>query len=146
MYRRPLPATNLRFLSAVMSDGRESTPATGTTKILYSNYPNSLLRDLAHQAVDATLGHAQGIPPGPTPEQQQAIVDFEMALSTAQAYSFNAGLLNVQGATSGPIPLTTQSFFISINSSVHFLFPQFEQPGGLLTPGDGQFTSAIFNT
>src|SRR5207245_3995322 len=38
-----------------------------------------------------------------------------------------------------------QPFFISINSSVHFLLPQFEQPGGLVTPGDGQFTSAIFN-
>jgi cytochrome c peroxidase len=145
MYRRPLPATNLRFLSAVMADGRESTAATGTTKILYSNYPNSLLSDLAHQAVDATLGHAQGIPPGPTAAQQQAIVNFEMALSTAQAFSFNAGLLNLQGANGGPMPLTTQPFFISINSSVHFLLPQFEQPGGLVTPGDGHFTSAIFN-
>jgi hypothetical protein len=36
MYRRPLPATNLRFLSAVMFDGWESTPLTGTTKILFS--------------------------------------------------------------------------------------------------------------
>ena len=44
MYRRPLPATNLRFLSAVMFDGRESSPVTGTTKILYSNYPTSLQR------------------------------------------------------------------------------------------------------
>ena len=35
MYRRPLPTTNLPFLSAVMFDGRESSPATGTTKILY---------------------------------------------------------------------------------------------------------------
>ena len=41
-YRRPLPATNLPFLSAVMWDGRESTPLTGTTKILYANYPGSL--------------------------------------------------------------------------------------------------------
>src|SRR5205823_12496261 len=41
--------------------------------------------------------------------------------------------------------LTTEPFFISVNSSVHFLLPQFEQPGGLLTPGDGQFTPAIFN-
>lgn len=41
VYRRPLPAANLRFLSAVMFDGRESSPATGTTKILYSNYPDS---------------------------------------------------------------------------------------------------------
>jgi hypothetical protein len=146
MYRRPLPATNLRFLSAVMVDGRESAAATGTTKILYSNYPNSLLSDLAHQSLDATIGHAQGDGTRPTPTEQQEIVNFEMALSTAQAFSFSAGLLNVQGAKGGPISLTTQPFFISINSSVHFLLPQFEQPGGLVTPGDGQFSSAIFNT
>ena len=45
MYRRPLPSTNLRFLSAVMWDGRESSPAT------------TILQDLAKQADDATQGH-----------------------------------------------------------------------------------------
>ncbi len=147
MYRRPLPSTNLRFLSAVMSDGRESSAATGTTKILYSNYPTSLLNDLAHQSLDATNGHAQGDGTRPTPAEQQQIVNFEMALFTAQAAGNGTGLLNAQGATGGPLPLVpaNQPFFISINSSVHFLLPQFEQPGGLATPGDGQFTSAIFN-
>src|SRR5262249_9007088 len=48
MYRRPLPATNLRFLSAVMFDGRESTSLTGTTRILFGNYPDSLVSDLKH--------------------------------------------------------------------------------------------------
>src|SRR5437762_7226431 len=47
VYRRPLPATNLRFLSAVMWDGRESSPTT------------AIIDDLAHQANDATRGHAQ---------------------------------------------------------------------------------------
>src|SRR5215470_9856851 len=42
MYRRPLPTTNVRFLSTVMWDGRESTPITGTEKILFDNYPTSL--------------------------------------------------------------------------------------------------------
>jgi cytochrome c peroxidase len=144
-YRRPLPSTNLRFLSAVMSDGRESSPATGTTKILYSNYPTSLQDDLAHQSLDATIGHAQGDGTRPTPAEQQQIVNFEMALSTAQAYSFHARLLNAQGATGGPVPLASQKFFISMNSSVNFLIPALEQPGGLVAPGDGQFTSAIFN-
>ena len=46
LYRRPLPATNLRFLSAVMWDGRESSPTT------------AILQDLAHQANEATRGHA----------------------------------------------------------------------------------------
>jgi hypothetical protein len=36
MYRRPLPATNLRFLSTVMWDGRESSTQTGTQKITVS--------------------------------------------------------------------------------------------------------------
>jgi cytochrome c peroxidase len=145
MYRRPLPTTNLPFLSAVMFDGRESTPATGTTKIIYSNYPNSLLSDLAHQSVDATTGHAQGDGTRPTVAEQQQIVDFETKLFTAQLFDNRAGLLNVGGAQGGPTPLSTQPFFITINSSVHFLLPAFEQPGGLATPGDGQFTSNIFN-
>ena len=145
MYRRPLPSTNLRFLSAVMFDGRESSPATGTTKISFSNYPTSLLDDLAHQSVDATTGHAQGDGTRPTAAEQQQIVSFEMALFTAQTFSNRAGPLNVHGANGGPIPLATQPFFISINSSVNPLVPTLEQPGGLVTPGDSQFSSAIFN-
>ena len=145
MYRRPLPTTNLPFLSTVMFDGRESTPATGTTKILYSNYPTSLLSDLAHQSLDATVGHAQGDGTRPTPEEQQQIVDFEMKLFTAQIQDRHAGVLNEGGAKGGPKPLSTQPFFISINSSVHFLVPAFEQPGGMVNPGDGQFTSNIFD-
>jgi hypothetical protein len=145
MYRRPLPATNLRFLSAVMSDGRESTSLTGTTKILFSNYPTSLLNDLAHQSVDATTGHAQGDGTRPTPFEQQQIVDFETALFSAQMTAAAGGALDALGANGGPLALVNQSFFISSNSSVHFLLPQFELPGGLVVPGDGQFTPAIFS-
>jgi cytochrome c peroxidase len=145
MYRRPLPSTNLPFLSAVMFDGRESSPATGTTKILYSNYPTSLLDDLAHQSLDATKGHAQGDGTRPTAEEQKQIVDFETKLFTAQIRDRHAGDLDEGGARGGPTSLAIQPFFISINSSVHFLLSAFEQPGGLVTPGDGQFTSNIFN-
>ena len=147
MYRRPLPTTNLRFLSAVMFDGRESSPVTGTTKIQYSNYPNSLLSDLAHQAMDATNQHGQASPAVTISDPRLAqIVNFEMGLTTAQAFSNRAGLLNAEGASGGPDALLEQPFFVSINSSVHALLPQFEQPGGLVTPGDGQFTPAIFDT
>lgn len=144
-YRRPLPATNLRFLSAVMFDGRESSPVTGTTKITYSNYPNSLIDDLKHQSVDATTGHAQGDGTHPTAEEQQEIVDFEMGLYTAQAFDNGTGLLNQRGANGGPVQLVQQPFFISVNSSVNFLLPTLEQPGGMVTPGDGKFTSSIFD-
>ena len=145
MYRRPLPTTNLPFLSAVMFDGRESSPATGTTKILYSNYPTSLLNNLAHQSVDATMIHAQGDGTRPTAEEQKQIVDFETKIFTAQTRDRRAGDLDEEGAKGGPTQLSTQPFFISVNSSVHFLIPAFEQPGGQVTPGDGNFTSNIFD-
>jgi cytochrome c peroxidase len=148
MYRRPLPATNLRFLSAVMFDGRESSPLTGTLKITYVPSPHSLdnlIFDLKHQSVDATTGHAQGDGSRPTPDEQTQIVNFEMALSTAQIIDNLAGRLDGRGATGGPVPLTTQPFFISMNSSVDPLAPGVEPPGGLVTPGDGKFTPAIFN-
>jgi len=145
MYRRPLPSTNLRFLSAVMWDGRESSAATGTTKIGYANSAAALRADLIHQSVDATSGHAQGNGSRPTVAERQQIVDFEMGLFTAQATGAGTGLLNAQGASGGPKPLMRLPFFISVNSSVNFLLPAFEQPGGLVTAGDGQFSSEIFN-
>ncbi len=156
MYRRPLPSTNLRFLSAVMFDGRESSSATGTNKILFTcegtpvttppcvPYPTSLLNDLAHQSVDATRIHAQRAPNNPIDEPtQRDIVAFEMALFTAQATGNATGRLDAQGANGGPIPLIKQRFFISINSS---LGPALEPPSGLKSPGDGRpFTPTIFD-
>ena len=64
LFRRPLPSTNLRFLTAVMWDGRESFAPMGTTPILSTATPDqnaaALFNDLKHQANDATLTHAQG--------------------------------------------------------------------------------------
>lgn len=104
VYRRPLPATNLRFLSTVMWDGRESSPQTGTQKITFETNPNDLKSDLSHQALDAANGHAQGSTPL-TAEQQQAIVDFEMSLLTAQVYDNRAGWLTANNAAGGPVHL-----------------------------------------
>ena len=105
MYRRPLPSTNLRFLSAVMWDGRESSAAT------------TILQDLAKQADDATQGHAQASL-HLTPQEAQAIVALETGLFTAQARDDRAGSLHADGATGGPIALSQQPFFIGINDPV----------------------------
>jgi cytochrome c peroxidase len=113
MYRRPLPATNLAFLSTLMWDGRESTPPT-TQKITYPN-TGQLLADLSQQAIDATTLHAQGAIP--TAAQVQDIVNFETSLRTAQAYDYRAGALNANGATGGPTALASQQFFVGINDS-----------------------------
>jgi len=101
VYRRPLPTANLGFVTTVMWDGRESRAG------------NTLRQNLLQQALDATLGHAQGA--GLSPANQQAIVDFEMALYTAQLADFRAGRLDDQGAKGGPQQLSRQEFFIGIN-------------------------------
>ena len=132
-YRRPLPSTNLGFLSTIMWDGREP--------------------DLFQQSVDATLGHAQGNPPGPSPNQQQQIVTFE-GCTTANSprspvpiHRKGAGIFTAQihdnscrgahrgRANGGPVALATKvtSFFIGIND-----------PLGL-NPNGAAFNPVIFD-
>ena len=105
LYRRPLPSTNLKFITAVMWDGRESTPG------------RSIVEDLMHQANEATVGHAQATVPL-TDAQRRDIVRFEMGLLTAQTRDDAAGKLSAQGASGGPIALASQPFFIGINDPV----------------------------
>lgn len=102
MFRRPLPATNLGFLSAVMWDGRESPKG------------RSLHDSLISQATDAILGHAQAAVV-PSQEQLEGIVGFEDALYTAQVADFRAGILTNHGVHGGPEELSNQEFFIGIN-------------------------------
>lgn len=110
VYRRPLPTTNLRFLSAVMFDGRETVQPLTSSATFLAN----LQTDLAHQAMDATLGHAQATA-SPTPAQLNAIVGFELALFTAQRVDDSAGVLNAQGASGGPDALTSAPYYPGIN-------------------------------
>lgn len=102
MFRRPAPATNLRFLSTVMWDGRES-PAG-----------RSLHDNLMSQAMDATLGHAQAAVI-PTQAQLESIVGFESSIYTAQFADRRAGSLTENGVNGGPEVLSAQNFFIGIN-------------------------------
>ncbi len=101
-YRRVLPSTNLRFLSTVMWDGRETKPGL------------TILDDLRIQAKDAILGHAQAALT-PTDAEIEAIVAFETGLFTAQATDRSVGSLHGDGASGGPERLSQQPFFIGIN-------------------------------
>jgi hypothetical protein len=123
-YRRPLPSNNIPFLSTIMWDGRETfKDSTGKFQ--------PIPFDLAHQAVDATMGHAQGQPP--TAEQVQQILDFETHIFTAQTFDRHAGDLDDDGAHGGPRHLSGQQFFIGIND-----------PLGL-NPTGAPFSSTIFD-
>ncbi len=120
VYRRPLPSTNLAFLSAVMWDGRESAPR------------RSVRDDLIAQALGAVTGHAQGAPPSAS--QLRAIVDFELGLFTAQTHDRSAGSLSAADASGGPEALARQPFCIGINDPLGIL-P--DVPGACETPSAG---------
>ena len=102
LFRRPLPSTNVAFLSTVMFDGRETFPG------------QTIAFDLANQANAATMGHAQASVPLST-EQREQIVRFETGLFTAQVYDVAAGDLRTQGARGGPKALSKQDFYLGIN-------------------------------
>jgi cytochrome c peroxidase len=111
-YRRPLPGTNLRFLSAMMWDGRES-PATSPLnngKTIVAN----LHADLMQQAKDAVSGHAQGTKV-PTDDQLNDIVNFEMGLATAQVYDRRAGSLEAHGALGSARNMVAEEYYPGIN-------------------------------
>jgi hypothetical protein len=113
LFRRPPPATNLRFLSDVMWDGRETGQPMTVTKTDAQN-TQALQANLSSQATGATLQHAQATT-APTAAQLQQIVAFETALSTAQGADNAAGNLNDQGALGGPQNLSNQDFHIGTN-------------------------------
>lgn len=96
VYRRPLPTTNIGFLSAIMWDGREPS--------------------LENQAVDATFVHAQAAAP-PTAAQVAEIVAFQKGIFTAQVFDKRAKFLTGNNVKGGPIALSLElaNFFIGIN-------------------------------
>jgi hypothetical protein len=113
VYRRPLPTTNLGFMSAIMFDGRESAAfPLNKTETFAANLNSSL----THQAIDATLIHAQATQP-PTAAQLSDIVNFEASLNSAQLIDFRAGDLS-RTANGGPKFLSVQEYYPGINDSL----------------------------
>ncbi len=133
LFRRPLPATNLVFLSAVMWDSRETLHPLTTQAGLQGLLP--LLFDLADQADGATTGHAQGASIAGTPTQTD-IVTFEQNLYTGQTLLLQPrqrlfASLDADGAHGGPEYLRdtlAPAFSIGVNDP--------------LKPG---FTNAVFD-
>jgi len=104
LFRRPLPTANLKFDSTVMWDGRETVPGA------------PIPSDLATQASDATTGHAQGMPL--TAAQRASIVQFELALTSAQILDTRARDLDDSGARGGADEIHLQTFYIGINDNL----------------------------
>jgi hypothetical protein len=116
LFRRPLPATNLIWLTAVMWDGRETFTPFKPPMDAGIDVQN-LRTSLASQARDAILGHEQAAS-APSDAIIDRIVEFELHLVTAQIDDNAAGRLNDGDAMGGPNILTQQRFWIGINDTL----------------------------
>jgi cytochrome c peroxidase len=116
LFRRPLPATNLKFLTTVMWDGRETHDGA------------TMAENLTRQAEGAVLGHAEGTRPL-TAEEREAIVGLETGLLTVQFRDREAGRL--PGDTRA---LLAQPFAPGINTApfgpAFALFAPWSEAGG----------------
>jgi len=108
LFRRPLPSTNLRFLSTLMWDGRESK-----FDVPGDLHTFNLGAGLGQQAIDATMGHAQAT--GTKSADMSKIVSFETPIHSSQISDDNAGALDANGALGGLNTLANVNFFYGIN-------------------------------
>ena len=119
LFRRPLATTNLRFLSTVMWDGRETFKDVHASDCLFNTATCFATPhfDLEHQSNSAVASHAQGAVPL-SADQRNAIVDFALGLHTAQVRDDAAGLLTAHGARGGPSLLPGQLTYFGINDTL----------------------------
>jgi cytochrome c peroxidase len=114
MFRRPLPTTNLEFITSVMWDGRESVT-------------HDLSKDLAVQASHATTSHAQAR--SPSAKEISEMVSFERSVTSAQIAS-NKGFNISSTSQSAAAVLAAQKFtpnqnISPFNKNVFSLFDPF---------------------
>jgi hypothetical protein len=129
LFRRPLPATNLTFLSTVMWDGRET---------LEKGSPTAIHFDLADQSNSATQGHAQDPDPIDQATRDQ-IVAYETGLYTAQLFDEAAGNLEAAGARGGPKLLSQEPFIFGMNDPLGC-----DATGANCTGSNPQFNPVVF--
>ena len=129
LFRRPLPTTNLAFLSTVMWDGRET---------LQKGSPAAIHFDFDNQANDATQGHAQRPDPIDQATREQ-IFAYEIGLYTAQVFDRAAGELHADGAKGGPERLSREPFIFGENDPLGC-----DPTGATCDPLKAQFSPIVF--
>lgn len=103
LFRRPLPIMNVRSLTTVMWDARQTLSC------------QTLFTDLASQADDATRTHVQAKEPL-SDSAKQSLVDRERTIYFTQSSDNVAGSLDEDGALGGPVNLQQQEFYFGINA------------------------------
>ncbi|SDH97288.1 hypothetical protein [Nitrosomonas sp. Nm132] len=114
-----MPTTNLKFLSTVMWDGRETTLMPGSSDCIrgISTCFSPVSFGLSTQANHATLGHAEALREL-TDDERKEIVSFESGLFTAQIQHNDAGNLTAMEAHGGPEALLKQDYYFVINNTL----------------------------
>lgn len=112
VYRRPLPASSLNFLSQVMWDARFTASPLNSPATVSAN----LNTDLGAQAANAIASHEQGST-APPANQLAELVAFEQELFSAEATDTQAGPLTSNGATGGAAALAAQTYYPGINDA-----------------------------
>jgi hypothetical protein len=116
LFRRPLASTNLRFLSTVMWDGRETFRDAASTDCLFGT-----MTCFAPLPSISPIKRTQRRPGMPRPRRRSRPSSetpsstFELGLFTAQQQDDAAGRLSVQGARGGPVFLSTVPSYFGIN-------------------------------
>lgn len=118
LFRRPLPAANLKFLSTVMWDAKDTykDPTSDLCVKGGADCYSPLDINLARQANHAVMAHAQAAQELAA-EDQAAIVAFEKQLFTAQIFDNAAKSLTGAGAKGGPLALAANDFYFGINDT-----------------------------
>ena len=114
VFRRPLPATNLKFLGAISEAATPSAVVTPPIMWDGREIQTNPFIGLMNQANNATLTHAQA-GAALTTAVRTSIVDFELALFTAQETNKTAGSLSIDGANGGALFLSTVPFTVAEN-------------------------------
>jgi cytochrome c peroxidase len=116
LFRRPLPSTNLIWLTAVMWDGRETRMSFQPPMDAGIDHED-IIESLGSQARDAILGHEQAMA-APSASVIDEIVNFEVHLFTAQLIDQEAGKLNGGDGMGGANILAQQRFWVGINDTL----------------------------
>ena len=150
VFRRPLPATNLKFLGAIGAAAPPSAVATPAIMWDGREIQANPFIGLMNQANNATLTHAEA-GASLSAVVLTSIVDFALSLFTAQETEDAAGSVSIGGANGGALLLSTVPFTVAENRAPNPIrtdvFHMFDAWAGQVEERDaiarGQ---ALFNT
>ncbi len=114
VFRRPLPATNLKFLGAISAAAPPSAIATPSIMWDGREILSNPFVALMNQANNATLIHAEAVA-ALSAAVLTSIVDFQLALFTSQETETEAGSVSIDGANGGSLFLSTVPFTVGEN-------------------------------